>query len=725
MTVRRMFCVLLCVGLLLTLCGCGGTEEKNAQAEPAATATVPGYIPSRIAMPSWLNVNWYSSGLSFDGDWIWFGGRSPEMTFVIAGYDTVADSWRRIDADLSGVRNPDAGWFSRAGNSLWCLLHEGVTYEQVSRGEWPDDLGYYVLRVDLESGEASCARVPLEGGRGSEGSNLIFTGLLGLDDGRALLAAPDAYYLIDAAVNVLAQPALPFMGDLRGFAVNGTRYLWTQDGYAPFDTQTLTLGAPLDAQGLGGFSSNNGHFFVSRARALCDFDPATGAAQERFRWMDVALSIRDLGSWTGMENSEGNFFYCGQQGLIKVTPGQVPVRKPLYLGCFGTSDDRADAGAYFMTMELQDAVIRFNNTDPEYKIEVKPLIYTNESERDRLLIEIATGSGLDLLDTSWLPESAVDEGLFVDMLPWLDADETFSREDFIPSLFSLLLKNGGLYEYTDKFTMVTMLTHADLFPGREAWTVEGMESLIAAHPEMEPLWHSMDRDMMLTLFAWAATAEFIDWDAMTCSFDSPAFIHWLELLKALPPDGEYSEAPRLLDVSYDYAMDAGFSARYALKDDYAVAGFPETAGTGSYFLKLGSSVNDWRGTVGQNTRLGILASGQDHAAAWRFLRTLMLGEDEPSISMGIPVLRARFEQALADAITNRHDERFDIDEFNEADAARLREQVYNSAKLIHTDEELLRVIYAEANAFFAGQKSAEEAARQIQSRLSLYLAEKS
>ena len=35
------------------------------------------------------------------------------------------------------------------------------------------------------------------------------------------------------------------------------------------------------------------------------------------------------------------------------------------------------------------------------------------------------------------------------------------------------------------------------------------------------------------------------------------------------------------------------------------------------------------------------------------------------------------------------------------------------------------MIYAEANAFFAGQKSAEEAARQIQSRLSLYLAEKS
>ena len=39
------------------------------------------------------------------------------------------------------------------------------------------------------------------------------------------------------------------------------------------------------------------------------------------------------------------------------------------------------------------------------------------------------------------------------------------------------------------------------------------------------------------------------------------------------------------------------------------------------------------------------------------------------------------------------------------------------------DEELLQVIRSEANAFFAGQKSAGEAARQIQSRLSIYVAE--
>ena len=50
---------------------------------------------------------------------------------------------------------------------------------------------------------------------------------------------------------------------------------------------------------------------------------------------------------------------------------------------------------------------------------------------------------------------------------------------------------------------------------------------------------------------------------------------------------------------------------------------------------------------------------------------------------------------------------------------RLREQVYGITKLIHTDEQVLLVIQSEINAYLDGQKTAEEAAKQIQSRLSL------
>ena len=184
------------------------------------------------------------------------------------------------------------------------------------------------------------------------------------------------------------------------------------------------------------------------------------------------------------------------KGLICAKKGQVPVKQPLRLGCFGYTGGEmyADAQAsgalpYSATMELLDTIVRFNNTDPQYKIEVVPITYANEQKRDRVLIELATRSDLDLLDTSRLPDNALDSGLLADMLPMIDADDSISREDFIEPLFALMTKSGGLYEYTDKFTLLTMTTHAELFPGRENWTVENIEALIAAHPDMDPLWH--------------------------------------------------------------------------------------------------------------------------------------------------------------------------------------------------------------------------------------------
>ena len=431
-----------------------------------------------------------------------------------------------------------------------------------------------------------------------------------------------------------------------------------------------------------------------------------------------------MGGRGSFENSAGDVFYPARCGFVKVSPGMVPVRKTLTLACFGdsTAETFGAAPTYSCTIELLDAVIRFNHTDPEYKVEIRPILYAGEQERDRLLIELATGSDLDLLDTSFLPDNALDGGLLTDLLPRIDADPDLSREDFIQPLLAAMLRNGGLYEYTSRFTLLTMSTHPALFPGRENWTVDTIKSLIAAHPEMDPLWHSYDRELLLTLFSWAATAEFIDWDAGSCRFESPAFVHWLELLRELPDGGVYSEEAKLLKLDYDYAFNAGFGARYELKDDYVITGFPETEGTGSYFLKLGVTPSAMRRTMGSNTRIGILASGQKQDGAWRFVKALMLN-GEGSIGDGISVFKARFEREADAAVTDAHDPRFDIDEYNADDAARLKEQVYGTTKLVHADEALLQILRSEADAFLGGQKTAEEAARQIQSRVSLYLAE--
>ena len=53
----------------------------------------------------------------------------------------------------------------------------------------------------------------------------------------------------------------------------------------------------------------------------------------------------------------------------------------------------------------------------------------------------------------------------------------------------------------------------------------------------------------------------------------------------------------------------------------------------------------------------------------------------------------------------------------------MRELVYGTNQLVLRDETVIATLKTEINAFLAGQKSTEEAARQIQSRMSLYMEE--
>ena len=731
---KRHIAWLLLLCLVLGLCACGsgdGNAEGIISGEDSEATD--GWIPSRIAFPDWLAR---STGWETLGDTIWLSGLTPENALVAASYDTLSGQWRRIDFTTGDAYHPQLGNLSAAGNSLWGLLQEGPSWEDLNQGRFRDDYGYYVLHIDLGSGEGTAVRIPFEGEGSTEGSGLHFSGILGLDDDRALLGAMDRFYVIDANAAILSEPSLPTNGSLWHFRVGDALYLWTQEGYAPFDPEALSFGTPLDIDGLGEASSNSGHFLRKWQRSLCAADPATGESELLFRWMDVALSFGDTQGGICLENSLGDVYYPDGEdtmlfkGLICAKRGLVPVRQPLRLGCFGESGGELYAQAqangalpYSATTELLDAIVRFNNTDPEYRIEVVPITYANEQERDRVLIELATRTDLDLLDTSMLPDNALDSGLLADMLPMIDADESISREDFIEPLLALMTQSGGLYEYTDKFTLLTITTHAELFPGRENWTAANIEALIAEHPEMDPLWHSYNRELVTTLFCWAASAEFIDRATASCSFDGPAFVHWLELLKALPDGGQYSEEPKLMNICYDLAFNAGHQEKYMMKGEYVVAGFPETQGTGSYYLKLGSSPNPWSGTIGENTRIGILAASGRQEGAWRFVRTLMEGSDDFTLSRGIPVFKAAFERALEAEISDDFDERFQIGYLSAENAEELRRQVYGTTKLVVPDEALIRLMREEIKRYHDGQLSAAEAAAAIQSRAKIYVSE--
>lgn len=722
---KRFFAAML-AACLLFLTGCAG-KAAEPEAGKVLTGNAPkkptemtwGYVPEEVETPVWMDMLW---GWDTVGDTIWLGAEDTEGRAAAASYDTLSGQWARFDLDAGDAHNPEPVALSVTADSLWVLLRESLTDADIMNGVGLENLGYYVLRLKPGEGSSSCARLPFTGDVVPESSDAILFSILALDQDRALVTGFSTGYVVDREANLLGQQELPANGELFRIRVNDRIYVRAEGGYAELDRASLQLGEMLPVRYRGNFSSNAGSVLYSAQKAVHRYDAATGEKTELFQWADVALSYEEMGDRLIFENSKGEFFYPTSEDLIKVTGQQVPVKQTLTMACFSNDSIDVEEGvrsSNLYTEELMDAIIRFNNTDPEYKVEIKPVHYESKAERDRLLIEIATSKDIDLIDTSILPENAIKDGLLVDMLPYIDADTEISREDFIEPLLNAMMKRGGLYEYTDKFTLLTMFTREDCFPGREAWTVDGIRTLMVQHAELDCL----SRERLLETFILAATAEFIDWETMSCSFDSLAFQSWLSFLKERPEHIERYESPLLFHVSADFVSEAGNWARTMMETDYAVSGFPNASGTGSYFVKLRGIFDEDAPTMGSNTRLGILASGAHPDGAWRFVKTLMLGAKGERSIEGIPIFKERFEKALEAEMAKKHDVGPGVVVFGESDAQVLREQVYGTTKLVHHDEVLLQLIRSETAPYFAGQKTLEETVQQIQTRVGIYLAE--
>ena len=736
----RKFLPLLLAFLLLCSCGKPESEEQPdlfVIGEPqVSTETEPGYVTTELPMPEGYQD---FGGVQSFGDCLYLHAETPDGGFAVLRYDTLADEWQSWELETGEAKYPRIEAFSVADGAVWIRLMEGYSDAEMINRDFSRKLNYYLIVLDTQTDEQTCTRIDFW--RNGNDSDPYLTGLVALDKERAILNDDETVRLISPDAQILGKLDLPLMGFTQCVWIGGKPYLSTNSGYCFFDRETLRCWDPVE--GLlwePVYSSQRGRILVTKERVLQEYDPHTGSMSPVFNWMDVALnyaSLEGYSAFNGLENSNGDLFYPANGKLTKVSPGMVPVKKMLTLGCF------ADATAqgyeysetdYTCSEVLLDAIMRFNQTDPEYRIVLKPMVWHDEAERNKLMIQLATENEIDVLDTSLLPPGAVDRQLLADLLPYIDADPDISRENFIPSLFSALTERGGLYEYTDKFTLLTILGSEQLGISREEWTTDKALEVLTRE-ESAPY---MTQEQLIFLFSWAATAEFMDRANGTCSFDSPVFIGWLELMKHIPvtpPEGASFCSPGCdWLISNDFASEAGYRPRMTFKNEASVLGFPGSTGTGTYFMKLLPA--DGMGHTGQlelgdgflwtggcNTSLGVMASSGNKDGAWRFIKTFMQGETEPTLNDGIPVLRSVFEQAVANSTQRPQSNVSDYASFNEKDAAVMRELVYGTDRLVIRDDAVMDTLKTEVTAFLAGKESAEEAARLIQSKLSLYMSE--
>lgn len=361
----------------------------------------------------------------------------------------------------------------------------------------------------------------------------------------------------------------------------------------------------------------------------------------------------------------------------------------------------------------------FNMSQDEYFVQIN---FYDDDEILRLQTEIGAGKWPDLFafDLEGTLAEMRNELVLENLYDWLDADAELSRDDLMAPVLSAVEEQGALYWMPWKFWVETLVTYESLIPEPGVSVEDTLR--IARENGLVPIQQWITREMLLERYSAAASRQFVDWDSGTCSFDSEEFVHILELCGGGLASDDVNHGEVYTGPNEPYLLARRFVTGHisltglnrAQGGDYCFAGYPEAAGNGSLFYPL--------------LRLAITKGAQEKDGAWEFIE-FALGEKEQyneiagssGMSMNTAVFERKIEAMLEQDAANGGETRL----FTETDAQKLRELVYGTELVVGADPTLEKIISDCAAAYFAGEKSAEDVARDIQARAAIYVAERS
>lgn len=450
-------------------------------------------------------------------------------------------------------------------------------------------------------------------------------------------------------------------------------------------------------------SGGEGYFLL----LLCDDGlyavDETGGTSPIVLWAECSLSGGDLG---GVRPMPDGSFLCqtliGYQRLKETEPAQIHAKTRLTM-------------AKLTNIGPDLEVTAFNAASPDHYIEV--LDYSEGGALDwqeaqmKLNTELIAGKGPDLIKFyGFEPSLYIAKGLLLDMTELLESDGEIGLEDIaVPQIFT---RSGGIYTMGNSFNISTILVKRSDFGDRYGWTTQEYLDIDRSRGDRETL-YNMTREGFLSGIVCPYAEKAVDWQNARCELDTPDFI---TLLKAAAAVRETPEDPNNMDFTPGPVRVAegslvGDSLFITSVTDLADA----EAQAGCELSPVGEPTADGScgSTLTLNAEIGIRAGGSHIEGCWDFIKFHLKNAD----TFHLPVYRPALEDRLAEARQSGKLSDKQAEEFMD-----FLQAIESTGRI---DQTLRDIITEECQALFAGDRTAEETARLIQSRASLYVAEQS
>ena len=413
----------------------------------------------------------------------------------------------------------------------------------------------------------------------------------------------------------------------------------------------------------------------------------------------------------------------------------------------------------YLDYHTQNAIIDFNRSNDKVRIDVRDYSeYNTEDDYSagltKLTTEIMAGNMPDILSVSEsIPyRQLAAKGLLEDLYPYIDGDGQMSRGDFFPNVLSAMELDGKLYAACAGFAVNTAVGASSVVGDTPGWTYDDYAAALATMPEgCQGFDIGVDRDTMLEASLALDMTDYVDWAAGTCDFDNEAFAKLLDFCRQFP-DASYYE-------NYEYTAEDSPANRVAQgKQMLCVATF---SGTDFFYMDYDKVFGGQATCIGFPTNNGVgntLAMLESYAmssschnkeAAWQFLRGF-LTEDYQLKGYYLPTNQKTFDKQLEKAMEVEYEKdangNYRLDENGEKipvsrgsvydgmetyeiyattpqQARMLRDLIASATKMMDYDTSIIDIVKEEAAAYFAGQKSAQEVCKLIQSKANIYINE--
>lgn len=369
-----------------------------------------------------------------------------------------------------------------------------------------------------------------------------------------------------------------------------------------------------------------------------------------------------------------------------------------------------------------DVVTDFNLQSEDYTVRIIDYTRNNEVSTEdaitALNLDIMAGKYPDLFDFSGLPEIYyAEKGLTEDIYTYIDQDPDLSRDTFI--LLDKIQTGDKLWSIPSTYSLESAAGLRSRFGDRTGWSLD--EYLELQDTYSGDMMYAVTKEGFLYTFVHRYAAQAVDWDAGTCDFNNADFIKILNSISMLrenpepsnsadlnytPAGKRLSEGSMMLSIWYVDSVNTLAQARGEAGEPLTFIGLPTPDGSSGTQLYA-------------NNMMGICSKGS-RDGAWSFIK-YVLTEGTKKSSYGISVSRQIFESQIAQALEGAGEE--DGVPVTQEDADQFRKLLDNSVYYGTASKKVVNIIMEETAPFLAGDRTAEDTARIIQSRVGILAAE--